>query len=223
MAVLYGDMRRKEMIQRASKERLKQIKDFWENWTANEGYRSPGFEKKGYFNLVHPELVDKHFHNKAEKTIFEVGCGWGKQTKLFSKMFKHVIASDISPTIISFAKERCSEEKNITYCEYPNDLKNLNFDCLFSYGTMQYCTDGIIVAMLEDILPFMNKNGRFLLEFQMFDAIREKQKLNEGNRVDIMRNPHEIKHILEQVGLKCEGYELVLTPVLQVWIYGHKG
>lgn len=211
-------------MKKANESEIKKEKLYWENLT-KQGYRPPGFEGEEKFHLIQPQWIDEDLQPTKEKVIFEIGCGWGKQTKLFATVFKTVIAEDVSATIIDVCKEQCKDEQNIIYCEYPEDLKKLKieFDCMFSYGVLQYCTDEIILKMLEDILPFMKEDGKFLLQFAMFRYDIPEQKIVKDNgRADIMRNPHEVKALLEQGGLIFDGYHFTLCPTLQVWAYGRK-
>lgn len=213
------------MIKRASDEDMKRSIDYWEAKVSKEGYRGTGFDNtKINMGLYYPDLVRKRLEPSKEKTIYEIGSGWGKQTYIFADMFKTVVASDISKTFLNVAAEVCKEKTNIIYCEYPNDLAKLDFqfDCLFSYGTLQYCTDEALVAMFEDIIPHMKDNGKFFLEFQMYHPTNIDQKLNRFPFVDIQRNPHEIQPLLEQVGLVYEGHDFVTSPTVQAWTYGHK-
>ena len=212
-------------MNRATPQQIQEQKDFWESMF-KKGYRCTGFNLQDGFTIYYPEFIAKYLQPSPLKNLFEVGCGWGKQTKIFASMFGNVIASDISPTIIEIAKERCFEHKNIIYCEYPNDLDkiNLKFQCLFSYGTFQLCTNEMVITMLEDVTKSMESNGKFILEFQMFDSARtiQKEVNRELGRHDMMRNPHEIRELLNNTDLIMDGYELVLKPALQVWAYGHK-
>lgn len=211
-------------MNKANDNEINKEKLYWENLT-KQGYRPPGYEGIEKSHLIQPVWIEKYLQPTQDKVMFEVGCGWGKQTKLFADMFKIVIAEDVSATMIGLCKAECADKSNIVYCEYPEQLKNLTikFDCTFSYGVLQYCTDEIILKMQEDLLPHMNIDAKFLWQFAMFRYdIPDQKTTKENGRSDIMRNPHEVKALLEQGGFVMDGYEFTLCPTLQVWAYGHK-
>ncbi len=66
-----------------------------------------------YQGLVWQEILRNT--DVTGKTIFEMGCGTGKYTKLLASQANLVYANDISSAMIDYAKMKCSELSNILY------------------------------------------------------------------------------------------------------------
>jgi len=75
------------------------------------------------------------------RLALDVGCGSGAFTRLLARVAERVVAIDVSPAMISLARERSRDARNIEYiCADFNDfeLPNAAFDYAVSIATMHH-------------------------------------------------------------------------------------
>jgi ubiquinone/menaquinone biosynthesis C-methylase UbiE len=78
--------------------------------------------KKRYLNKL--QKLKEYVNLKSGSKVLEIGCGDGEFTKLVAKLNSHVIATDITPTVIKRAKARL-HLKNVRFMV--DDSEKLSF------------------------------------------------------------------------------------------------
>lgn len=133
------------------------LKKFWEEKAAeNSRYYICTFGKEAFdvpeemFNQAAKTDVNSFVaylrdEKIVEKTIVDVGCGIGRCSKEFAKIFKRVVAVDFSETMIAQARDYLSEFENVT--TLVNDGRTLaaladgSTDFVFSLFVFQHIFD----------------------------------------------------------------------------------
>jgi ubiquinone/menaquinone biosynthesis C-methylase UbiE len=88
-------------------------------WQGKEKSVGGGWTDNDFYNLGKSDWED--FLNHWEKygvrkeSIVEIGCGAGRLTKHMALTFEKVIGLDVSDGMISYAKKKCQEEKNVEF------------------------------------------------------------------------------------------------------------
>ena len=92
--------------------------------------------------------------NLSGKRIFDAGCGTGALTVELAKRGAHVIAVDLSPTLIDLAKERIDPQLSKQVDFYSGDMLTQD------YGYFDYvvCMDSVIHYQCADAMTVL---GRF--------------------------------------------------------------
>jgi len=98
--------------------------------------------------------------------MLEIGCGIGRQTRGFSKMFAEVYGIDISGVMISKAKELNGHLKNVKMMKTNgldlSDFPDNYFDFVYSYGTFQHISDyRVISSYIQEIQRVLKAGGLF--------------------------------------------------------------
>jgi SAM-dependent methyltransferase len=100
-----------------------------------------------------------HYHDlllreiTACRNALEIGCGTGEFSRLLAKRCENVLALDVSPRMISLAREQSQEYPNIDYRTADAMMYALpagHFDCAVSIATLHHLP-------LEDILRKLAK------------------------------------------------------------------
>lgn len=95
--------------------------------------------------------------------VLEFGCGTGKFTILLSAIAKQVIATDISPRMVSLAQEKVKLD-NIQF--QVADTENLpfhdgEFDAVVGVNTLSYCTNKR--RAIQDLRRVLKKGGSLII------------------------------------------------------------
>ncbi len=94
-----------------------------------------------------------------DKTMLEIGCGVGRMTRRFSERYGRVVAVDVSPAMLSRARENLSDRSNVEWVlGSGSDLAvpDATVDDVFSYITLQH------VPGKENILSYVRETSRVL-------------------------------------------------------------
>jgi ubiquinone/menaquinone biosynthesis C-methylase UbiE len=113
---------------------------------------------------------NSHYYNFLLKHIpaqcgnaLEIGCGTGAFARLLAKRADHVLALDLSPQMIHFARERSKQYPNIDFqatdalsWEFPQE----QFDCILSIATLHHLP---MERMLSKMKAALKINGTLLI------------------------------------------------------------
>jgi SAM-dependent methyltransferase len=110
-----------------------------EHQQSDEEYETSGFENVRNFIEKDP-IIHKHLFPFSDKKVLEIGCGSGRITKSLCRLFEHVHAVDISPTMLRKARDFVASP-NVTFIE--SDGSNVpvspnSVDFAFSYIVYQH-------------------------------------------------------------------------------------
>jgi SAM-dependent methyltransferase len=86
-----------------------------EHEQSDEEYDTSGQEHVSRFIQDDP-VVSRRLAPFQEKVVLEIGCGSGRLTKSLARLFKHVVAVDVAPTMLAKAR-KFVDSANVTFVE----------------------------------------------------------------------------------------------------------
>jgi ubiquinone/menaquinone biosynthesis C-methylase UbiE len=131
-------------------------------WNFNE-YFAKGEREVGLFTQ---DIIKGRGLEPNGKRMLEIGCGIGRQTRAFSKMFGEVDALDISNSMITKAQELNNDLKNVKFMKSNGrdfrDFPDNYFDFVYSYGTFQHIPNNqVISSYFQEISRVLKIGGLF--------------------------------------------------------------
>lgn len=113
---------------------------------------------------------NNHYHHfllkqlpSQRQTALDIGCGTGEFSRLLSRRFERVIASDLSPNMIEVAKQRSRQFSNIDF-QVANVLQwepvSERFDAIVSIATLHHLPVESLLPRLKDALE---PGGRLII------------------------------------------------------------
>ncbi len=113
-----------------------------------------------------------------EKRVLEIGCGFGRHSRGFSKMFEEVYAIDISGNMITKATELNSDLKNVKFIKTNGqDLKDFQdnyFDFVYSYGVFHHIPDReITYNYFQEIHRVLKRGGLFKINISAHSTSKQ--------------------------------------------------
>lgn len=120
--------------------------------------------------LLTQDFFKQNGFTPHDKVMLEIGCGIGRMTRAFAKIFRLVYALDISPVAIKLGQELNQEFRNIRWVVGNgvdlSGLKNKFFDLVFSYIVFQHIpVKEILFRYVQEIGRVMKTDG--LVKFQV--------------------------------------------------------
>lgn len=142
-----------------------------ERFFAGEGRKWNKFFAEGEreTGLFTQDVVKKWGLEPKGRRVLEIGCGFGRQTRGFSKMFGEVYAIDISSSALTKAREFNSDLKNVKFIKTNGqDLKDFPddyFDFVYSYGVLQHIPDERLISnYFQEISRVLKIGGLFKIQ-----------------------------------------------------------
>ena len=106
------------------------------------------------------------FGNRNNGTVLEIGCGAGRMTRMLSGTFAHVVASDVSPDMIEYARARVTQENVEWRLSNGVDLPaaDASVDAVFSCHVFQHFPDTRAqLATFAEIGRILKPGGSFFV------------------------------------------------------------
>lgn len=135
-----------------------------------------GYKKRPF---LHKQVIERFQKDICGQTFtcgLDIGCGAGLSTKALRLICNQVIGSDISPEMISVAKEVCQQDTNISFIismaeNIPEGISQI--DIVTAAGAIQWIDR---VSFLKTMKHVMNKNGYMLIyDFAISDQMRQNK------------------------------------------------
>jgi len=194
-------------------------------------FREYGSEDENEFyawgkKLAAQFLTEAEIEIASDATVVEIGCGVGRMTAYFAEHASNVIALDVSPEMLTLARERLASATNIDF-RVPagsglSGVPNASSDLVFSYIVLQHIPDpAIALDYLSDAGRVLRSGGSLLAQFNNMEPI--PPGLGIGRRLRSLRDrllpkgPRDLDHPawvgsrlrLEQVreACACHGLE----------------
>lgn len=180
------------------------IKEKWNKLMSN-GYK----QFTGYCHwLIAPDVLDKI--DLTGKSVLEVGCGYGRETKYFVEKADSVTGVDISGIILEKARELVPDAKFIEIDGYTLPFTDETVDFVYNCWVLQHQSKEGMVRLLKEMYRVCK--GSMLVEF-----LGGIHVLGEGkNNTVCDEAPYqngvtleEITGILEEAGCKWDWVESV--------------
>ena len=114
-------------------------------------------------NLIEIPIMKSFLPDLTNKTILDLGCGFGEHCKGFVESgAKKVIGIDISEKMLEIAKQENADSK-ITYINMP--MENIfelteKFDIVISSLAFHYVED--FAGVVKNVYNLLNENGTFI-------------------------------------------------------------
>lgn len=99
------------------------------------------------------EAVEKYCINKS---VLELGCGYGRHTEILRKYTQNLIGLDISKKWLDYAKKKYPDVKFILADVHKIPFKENFFDVVFNAGLFEYVNRKIV---MEEIRRVLKKQG----------------------------------------------------------------
>lgn len=132
-----------------------------EQWDLAAEQYTAGQEQSEFANL-NKQIVIKRFSNLQNKTVLDLGCGYGWYTDYFKKIGATVIGCDGSSKMIYFAKNKYAniEFNEVDFCkQLPYD--DNRFDLVFCNQVLMDLAD--IPHLIKEVNRVMKNNGIFYM------------------------------------------------------------
>ena len=137
--------------------------NIYDNQTFFEGYKKIRENEVNANNLFEIPALFSMLPDLKDKTILDLGCGFGEHCKRFVENgAKKVIGIDISEKMLEIARQENADSK-ITYINMPmENISKLNekFDIVISSLAFHYVED--FSGVVKNIYDMLNENGVFL-------------------------------------------------------------
>ena len=137
--------------------------NIYDNETFFEGYKKLRENEVNANNLFEIPALFSMMPDLKDKTILDLGCGFGEHCKRFVVSgAKKVVGIDISEKMLEIAKQENADSK-ITYINMP--MENISqlkekFDVVISSLAFHYVED--FAGVVKNIFDLLNENGIFL-------------------------------------------------------------
>ena len=103
--------------------------------------------------------------NLSGKSILNVGCGAGDASRLLLDSGYEVTNTDLSPKMLTIAKEKCPEAKNLVLGATELDKLDEQFDGIIAIHLIQHLNRKMVTDFFRQTYNHLNKNGVFMLVF----------------------------------------------------------
>ncbi len=137
--------------------------NIYDNQTFFEGYKKIRENEANANNLFEIPALFSMMPDLKDKTVLDLGCGFGEHCKRFVKSgAKKVVGIDISEKMLEIANQENADSK-ITYINMPmEEISKLNekFDVVISSLAFHYVED--FSGVVKNIYDLLNENGIFL-------------------------------------------------------------
>ena len=133
------------------------------------GYKKIRENQVNANNLFEIPALFSMMPNLKDKTILDLGCGFGEHCKGFVESgAKKVIGIDISEKMLEIAKQENADSK-ITYINMP--MENIfelteKFDIVISSLAFHYVED--FAGVVKNVFNLLNENGTFIFSQENF-------------------------------------------------------
>ena len=137
--------------------------NIYDNETFFEGYKKLRENEVNANNLFEIPALFSMIPDLKDKTILDLGCGFGEHCKRFVENgAKKVVGIDISEKMLEIAKQENADSK-ITYINMP--MENISqlkekFDVVISSLAFHYVED--FAGVIKNIFDLLNEKGIFL-------------------------------------------------------------
>jgi SAM-dependent methyltransferase len=153
-----------------------------------------------------------HPHREAERflsmipcggTIIDIGCGSGRDAKVFSERGFTVTGIDFSPSMVQIARITAPKANFIVLDMQSLDL-NETFDAAWANASLLHIPKVAIPKVLADIYSILNHNGLFYIKLKQGDKEGFERDQRYGNIQKFFSyfEKNELKNFLIDAGFE---------------------
>ncbi len=123
-----------------------------------------------------------------DKSVLEIGCGIGRQTRALADLANSVIAFDISEEMLKRARDNLSGYGNVELFKSEGSnlepVKSNSVDLVYSFVVFQHITDkSLTKSYFSDVSRVLKSGGRFLFQVRDFGMASSSGDVWEGSDV----------------------------------------
>lgn len=164
-----------------------------------ESYQATAAEfAQNVVNLAPTNSIQKFMSLLTVKPrIVDIGCGSGRDAKIFADMGAEVLGIDFCPSLLNIAKNYASEASFKLMDIEAMDLPPSSFDGVWAVCSLGHIPKSLFPSVLKNIHTILNKNGYLHLAL--------KKGLGEGMEADTRYagNPEKFWSFFEENELKA--------------------
>jgi SAM-dependent methyltransferase len=115
-------------------------------------------------NIERP-AIEQLIGNLDDARLLDLGCGSGTYSVPFAAKGSHVVALDLSPTMVSLAQQRASQrgveaDFRVADIREPLPFEDAEFDVVFTATALHYVED--IAALMKEVARVMKPTARLI-------------------------------------------------------------
>lgn len=196
-----------------TEECVAKIVTYFKHELTKNSYDSTAFEYAKNVSTFHnKEVADiflKFLSLKAK--ILDLGCGPGRDAKIFSDIGLQVTGIDFSPQMIEIAKKTAPHAQFYTMNIESIELPLESFDGVYASASLLHIPKKNLPNVLEKIRSLLKKEGIFYLSIKKGkgELIEEDVRYNHVKKFWSFFEEDEIQNYLEQAGFEI--IELFIT------------
>lgn len=168
---------------------------------------------KAQWKLDERQAFSDLLKHEGLKTLLEIGAGSGQDSLFFQEQGFHVIATDLSPNMVQFCREKGLEA-------YEMDFQNLDFpdnhfDAVYALNCLLHVPKSDLSVVLEEIQRVLKIGGLFFLGlYGGFDQEGIwKDDHHNPKRFFVFYNDYKIQEIVTRF-FKLEDFKRIIIPDL---------
>jgi ubiquinone/menaquinone biosynthesis C-methylase UbiE len=154
---------------------------------------------------LHPKEEADKFLSMLEKgaSILDIGCGPGRDAKIFSEKGFKVTGIDLSEKMIDAARKRCRAEfkvMDLMKLEYPDE----KFDSIWAMATYLHVPKIEIVKSLKEAFRVLKRGGIFAISVKLGEGelLREDKRYGNVKKFWSFYSKPEIETALKKAGFE---------------------
>jgi ubiquinone/menaquinone biosynthesis C-methylase UbiE len=161
---------REEWDERARKNARHYIQNAEQTWDDREFFRSGEIDVA---NEVMPDMlrICGGSRSPLDLQMLEIGCGVGRMTRMLARIFGHVTAVDVSPTMIEEAKVSLNGFSNVSVIlgdgATLSAIQDSSIDFAFSFIVFQHIPSReVIESYCREVYRVLKAGGLFKFQVQ---------------------------------------------------------
>ena len=182
---------------------------------------------------VHDILADIDHLLPSEATVLEIGCGVGRMLRPLARRFASVYGVDVSPEMISRARDRLSELANVrvqvTNGSTLRPVKSETVDLAISYLVFQHIPEACVVeALIRDTFRVLRGGGLFKFQVAGHPDTNEASFKERSRPKDtwsgVSFSDSEIRQVVERAGFTVRSTYSYQPPdsCIFLWVIAEK-
>ena len=149
------------------------ISSFKDDWTEKEFFEWGKIQVEG----IVVDFIENQGLNSSDWKVLEVGCGAGRMTRHFSKIFNYVYAYDVSLEMIRKASILNENLDNVKFLDNDgrsfHEIESNSIDYVFSGWVFQHIpSKKIVEENLNEISRVLKPDGKFQIEIGLADNFK---------------------------------------------------
>ena len=213
-------------------ERARADAFYYSTWKVGHRWDPDEFLQSGERDFQHfvEPVIEELGLDPANCEVLELGCGVGRMTGALARRFGRVHATDVSPEMLSRARELCPDLPNVSWLltdGYSLPIPDASLDFAFSFLVFQHVPlKEIILRNVAEMLRVTRPGGGFLFQYngETVRSVPWRSRLIWGvlDRWRIPLLPRLFGIDVREAGKTWDGAPLTGEEVSE-WVAAHGG